>query len=271
MYISENRALTEAVQLACDRRNIDCRYFSDNWVIRLEKAGKTHFVYASGFDTNSHASARIANDKVATYLLLADDNIAAIPHFLLSTVVEPQVTLKQLTQLLRQYGSLVIKPTEGSRGELVAHFDTVEAIESYTSTHAHIASWAASPFVDIQREVRLIVYNQHVQLAYEKVAPMTRNNLKLFNLNLGAKAKPLAVELLGKELANAAVQAMEAIGLQLGAVDIVYNSLGQAFVLEINSGFSLEHFAQLSSRNRQAVIDLYLLVIDSLFPEEIHM
>ena len=95
--------------------------------------------------------------------------------------------------------------------------------------------------------------------------PATDGGLKKFNLNLGTRAKRLAIDTLERTVQELAVRTAHAIGLELAAVDIVYDHAGGVYVLEVNSGLSLEYFALSSPLNRRAVVDFYTHVLRSLF------
>jgi len=166
--------------------------------------------------------------------------------------------------LFERYGALVIKPTQGSQGQDVVRCDNPEEVFEVIKGCA-IPSWAASPFVDIKREVRVIMLNDKPEMAYEKYDPPLVGKLRLFNLHRGAKAKHLDVSALAPELITMSQQAMRAIGLTVGAVDIVFDQDGTPYVLEINSAFSIERFAGLSAENRREAVAFYERLIRSLF------
>ncbi len=260
----KNRVLVEAIKVACREQGITCTFLSDDWVIRLKKGNVSHFVYGYGLDVNSQASANIAIDKVATYELLKEAQIDAVPHYLLSSPSQPEISSSSLDELLIKHKSLVIKPNLGSRGEMVARVDSVNKAIEFTKDTG-VVSWAVSPYLDIKNELRLVVLNGAVMLAYEKINPQFINNLAMFNLSLGAGSKELKLADISYDLKSVAVKAMEAIGLKFGAVDIVLDEQKSACVLEVNSGFSLEHYAKSSVTAKAQVIELYKKAVETLF------
>jgi glutathione synthase/RimK-type ligase-like ATP-grasp enzyme len=82
---------------------------------------------------------------------------------------------------------------------------------------------------------------------------------------LGAKSKTLDVQELSDDIKRIAVDSMRSIGLTFGAVDIVEDETDKIKTLEINSGFSLEHYAATDDANRQQVVALYEHVIRTMF------
>lgn len=265
--ITNRRALVEAVRQASERFGIEYKLFSDDWVIKLSKGERTLFVYASGLDCNGQAAAAIALDKVATYLMLDDAGLPVIPHFLLTSPSSPAPKKDQLRELFNKYGELVIKPTLGKRGQYVRKCDDVAAAVRHIQENPDIDSWAASPFIDVDKELRLVLFDGRPGVAYEKHAAPVINGLKMHNINLGATAKTVALGDVDDQLKELAATALNALGLRLAAVDIVFDATGQPFVLEINSRFSLEHYASSSADNRRLVVDFYSSTIGELFAD----
>ncbi len=263
-FITENRVLVEAIKRACAAYDIELLSLSDDWIMRLRKGAQTHFVYLYMFDLNGQASDRIAADKVATYKFLDSARVAAVPHWLVASNLNAEIDRRPLELLLGAGGSVVVKPLTGGRGRLVARFEAVEPAVAFMED-AEEVSWAVSPLVDIVREVRLVVLDGVVELAYEKHDPQMVNGLPMFNLNRGATARGLKPGATGEELRELALGAMAAVGLRLGAVDVVVDRLGRAAVLELNSGFSLEHYALISDEVRGEVVDFYMGVVRRLF------
>lgn len=264
-YITENRALIQAVRETSGKLGIQHTLFSDDWIIRLRKNRTTRYIFAYGFDCNNQASSAIASDKVATSQLLDNAAIPVIPHHLLKSVAMPEINKELLEQLISKHESVVVKPLQGSRGAGVGKFEHTK--DALHFMHQLDGVWACSPFVKIEREIRAVVFGNSVRLAYEKFEPQIINGLKMFNLNLGAKSKPLLEQDLSSDIKKLAVDSMRAIGLTLGAVDIAIDEDNQIRILEINSGFSLEHYAAASAINKQHVMALYEHVIQTMFAD----
>lgn len=263
--ITKNRALIEALHNSCNKLSADYKSFSEDWIVKISKDNQDHFVFGYAFDVNTQASAAIASDKVACYELLANAELPVVTHYLLTTVVRPQIDISYIETLFELNSTLVLKPTNGSRGALITKVTGTDEILNILATNTHIDSWAVSPFIEIKKELRLVVFDGEVRLAYEKFDPPTVNGLKMFNLNLGASVTGLQVKNVDKAVVMLACNALKSIGLSLGAVDIVFDSNEKASVLEINSGFSLEHYAQTSDVSRAQVISFYELIIAQLF------
>ncbi len=213
---------------------------------------------------NVDVAAEIAKDKVATYQVLAAAGVGAIAHYLLSTVINPEIDRCLLERLLKEHTELVIKPLKGSGGQLVGHFHDTDSILMYAA-QANEREWAASPFVDIARELRLIVFDGKVCMAYEELRPAVTNGLKFFNLSSDGDVRALEPASLRQDIISLAERSLQAVGLRFGAVDVVIDTRGAAQVLEVNSRPALGHFAERSAVNKELVLDFYELVIGSLF------
>lgn len=263
-YITENRVLVEAIRDTCSEDGITARFFSDEWVVMLEKSGRRRLIYVNSFDLNSDASARIAADKVATYEILSNADLPAVPHFTLSTIISPSIDTRTLQALFDTYMKLVVKPLQGRHGNDIRMCSKVDDVVEFTSSRA-LTGWAVSPYIDIAREQRLIVFDGSVHIVYEKTSPALQNGLKIFNLNHGALARTLSTQDLPPEILNLATSATKALELRIAAVDIIFDQSNTPQILEINSSFGLEHYATTSPEHRQIAKTFYKTVITSLF------
>jgi glutathione synthase/RimK-type ligase-like ATP-grasp enzyme len=271
-YMSElatkNRALIEALEIARREHGIRYTFFSDGWVIKLQKGNKTQLIHAySSLNLNLQASLATAQDKVCTYELLSGDGVRAVPHWLLTSQLEPAVKQSDVEALLVHYGSIVVKPTLGMRGALVAKFTNASDLLQYTYDN-QVASWAASPYINIQQEIRTVVLDNQVVFAYEKHNPTTRRGLRMFNITLGATMVPIDPATLSEDMRAMALQSVRALGLRFAAVDIVFDEQGEAFVLEVNTAFSLERYALTSVAAKVKVVDFYTQLVKDLFKNE---
>jgi glutathione synthase/RimK-type ligase-like ATP-grasp enzyme len=262
--ITEYKALREAMRLTEKKLGIKYTYFSDPRLVRLQKDSKTHFIFGYLFDINLEAAAELANDKAAMYEVMEDAGIAAVPHYLLSNVLKPTVSLSDLVKLFEKHKNLVIKPNGGNKGEMIAKFGNPEQALKYIEDNPKI-SWSAAEYIDITREVRIVVLKSTARLACEKIEPKEINGLKMYNLTLGATARAVKLSEVDSKIIKLSELSIEAIGLDMGAVDIILDHNGKPYVLEINDGFSLERFALSSSDAHGEVVSFYEQAIEELF------
>ena len=113
----------------------------------------------------------------------------------------------------------------------------------------------------ISGRIKCFVY----RLACEKIEPKEINGLKMYNLTLGASAKGVKLSAINSNIIRLAEQSVEAIGLNMGAVDIVLDPDDNPYVLEINDGFSLDRFALSSNEAHLEVVSFYEQAIAELF------
>lgn len=259
------RILLKLIERACQRHGVELNILSDGWLLELRKADQLHRIVGSNFDFNDQAAASIARDKVATSSLLAANEIKHVHHKLLRQHDVTTLDVQELHSIL-DAGGAVVKPLKGGSGNFVARADTIEAIEKLTKEPG-IPAWAISPFVDIVREVRLVIFKDKVGLAYTKVKPVVSDNLKLFNLSKGAKAEPLPISDISDELSSLAIAAMRVVGLHLAAVDIVITSADQVFVLEVNAAFSLARYAKINEATYEQVASFYDQIVADMFSQ----
>jgi len=252
-YIS-NRATVAIIRDICNKKNISFNSLSDEWLLELSKDGKLRRILGYKFTLNDSVSSSIAGDKVATYILLDRAGLPSVPH----TLLRPKVTDEQKKPLM-EWKKIVVKPLDGSGGHGVRLFaNKNEAIRWIEST-SHPA-WAAAPFIDIKREVRIVLLDAEPLIVYEK-QPVTIDGLKMFNLGLGATPIDLLPD---PSLITLAAQAQLALGLRLCAVDVVETATGERMVLELNSGFMMEHYIQFSDKNKQRAVDAYNKIIKAV-------
>jgi glutathione synthase/RimK-type ligase-like ATP-grasp enzyme len=259
--ITDTRVVIEALRNLHAKGALDYATYSDEWVIKYWHLEHTrHILGYYSFDINRHAAAEIASDKVATYLLLAEAGLPAVRHYIINSPPTYDPDLKLLAKLLTDYGVLVIKPTQGGSGRDVAKYETIETLTAAIAGE-RVPSWCASPFLEITSELRLVVHDGTIKFAYRKHNPIMVDGLKMFNIKLGTTATYIDPSTLNSDLAQMAIQATHAIGLSMGAVDIVIGDTFSPMILEINSRFSIDYFAGLSSENRQKAVAFYESIV----------
>ena len=262
-----NRALVQAARAVCTEYGAEFATLSDEWVVRMRKGAITTFVIGYNLGCNSQAAARIAVDKVATFQLLRDAGVPAVPHYLLKTLATPAADKALLQRMIYQAGKVVVKPLEGGSGAHIMCCDNVADAITYINAEP-VEAWVASPYVQIAKETRVVVLRGKVCLVYEKSDPHMVNGLPMFNLRHAARGKGVVAEALPTDMRDMAIVAMQAIGLALGAVDIVTDEVGRKYVLEINGAFSLEHYAASSTENRHQVVAMYVNIFRDIFGRE---
>src|SRR5690606_9834151 len=134
--------------------------------------------------------------------------LPSVTHVLL----RPKVTDEQ-KKPLEQWSGIVVKPLDGSGGHGVRLFTDTDKAVAWIESTDHPA-WAASPFVAIKREIRLVILGQERLVVYEKQATVI-DGLKMFTLGMGATPK---YSQLDDDLLELAARAQATLGLRLSAV-----------------------------------------------------
>lgn len=233
---------------------ITCRSFSSNWAHQLELGDVRAEIFGYKFGINGAAAAAIAGDKVATSDILNHMGIPAIEHVLLHNY---QGQIKRYGKVA---GAVVAKPLSGSGGWGVQKFTNQAEAEQMITESGRFA-WAISPYREIAREIRVIMLDGEVLLAYEKTKPILRDGLRMFNL--GAGASPLDIEP-HEQLSDMVRDAMRALNLRLASVDVVELQDGEYSIMEINDGIMMEHYMRQSDDHRARGKAVYTKIINSL-------
>lgn len=256
-YITD-RWMPEIIQKLCHEKGVTVQSFSDKWILTLTRSDITRVIYGFKFGgLNDSAAVAISQDKAATYDMLRNAKVAAVPHVLISTRAGSYHEWKNLAE---KWQTFVIKPTHGGGGRGVYAFDTIADAEAQMKAN-YEESWCVSPHLQIKSEVRLILLDDEVILAFEKQNPTTTHGVPMYNLRLGATANDIRPD---SEFIGIADDARRALGLRLAAIDIAVLKGGEKLVLEVNEGFSLEHYMRQSPQKKERATIVYAKIIDTM-------
>lgn len=258
------RKFSELLKTACSQLGVHIDVFSDEWVFRLEKDGERRFVIGGVFDCNSQSSAAIARDKVATSALLIDAGVATVEHVALQTADGKGVYTDKLHRLFATDQPVIIKPIDGAGGRDVYRFDTAFEATSFLRSH-HDEAWAGCYMEEVVSETRVVVLNGDILLCYRKTNPVIKHGVKLFNLHKGAVAESILPVTIGESYKKLALDSVNALGLALGAVDIILCSDGAVKVIEVNASFTLTQYAAINDATSEEVASTYRSIVESLF------
>lgn len=255
---NRDRTIVKIIRELCQEKNIDLQSYSYDWIFSLRKDGLIKHVYGYRFDLNNTAAGFISQDKVATYQILTDSGVPAVPHTLVSS--HQRYYDEIWTKDAHTWQHFLLKPTNGAGGRNIFLFDNIDTTNNFIHKHKHEV-WAVSPFLSIIKETRVVLLDDEVLLAFEKTSPVTVHGVPMFNLRLGAKAVNIDPS---EEYIKLARQARRAVGLRFAAIDIVELASGELLVLETNDGFSLEHYCLQEPGNIDKARDVYSAAIDAM-------
>jgi ribosomal protein S6--L-glutamate ligase len=120
---------------------------------------------------------------------------------------------------------------------------------------------AISQFIPAKAEIRLIMLDNSLLLAYKKTAAAGEWR---FNLSKGAVAELLEHSNVDETLVNSAQKALKALGLRVAAVDFLMSSDGPR-LLEVNAGIMLNNLAQQGSAQKDIAIQSYRTILQKMF------
>ncbi|WP_022724022.1 RimK family alpha-L-glutamate ligase [Rhodopseudomonas sp. B29] len=172
------RAIVGMVKAYAARHGLEVEIGLDGWLITIGKGTARHYIYGYDFGLNNSVAHRIANDKSATASVLAGAGVACVPHALfmnhnLFKVVVREANWPRLLDLLAAHpNGLVVKPNEGTCGNLV--FKVGDAIELEQAAMAIFAAGqnvAAAPYLTIERELRVVLLDGRPLAVYDKKRP----------------------------------------------------------------------------------------------------
>lgn len=126
----------EIIKEICTEDNIKYKFLSKDWVIMLEKDGKTRFISGYKFDLNSHGIGLIADDKYALYEVLKSKNIPVIEHKIVYNKMNnlDYAIGCNTYEYVKEYfeknnNNIVIKPNDGTCGKNVFNVTDVNEID----------------------------------------------------------------------------------------------------------------------------------------------
>lgn len=181
--INSKRLLVDSVRRYCERRHIELLSHSHDWILQLRTPRCSHLIYGYDLGANSATAAKVANDKSATYDVLAANGIRAIEHrvFLhprLLDFVASEGNWRAMLHAFEAFGrNAVIKDNEGTGGMEVFRVRTVKELEQQVHGLFQIArAIALSPYRTIEAECRYVMLEGDCLLAYRKQRPAVTGN-----------------------------------------------------------------------------------------------
>ena len=170
----------EIIKEICTEDNIKYKFLSKDWVIMLEKDGKTRFISGYKFDLNSHGIGLIADDKYALYEVLKSKNIPVIEHKIVYNKMNnlDYAIGCNTYEYVKEYfeknnNNIVIKPNDGTCGTNVFNVTDVNEIDIVLDK-IFLKNYSISmcPFYKIKHEYRAIMLDGENKLLYTKYLPI---------------------------------------------------------------------------------------------------
>lgn len=204
---------------------------------------------------NSAYAIETSDDKIATYQMLAKQNIT-IPKTIIAPKLFPVSQTLDITYLENVALTLgfpfIIKEAFGSFGEQVYLIHTMEEMKE------KVISLQGKPFIfqafiqsSYGRDVRLHVVGDEV------VASMERNASNDFRANVSAGGT-MKQYTPSKEEENIAIAATKAIDADIAGVDLLFGVNGEPIVCEVNSNAHIRNMYDCTNINVADCIITYI-------------
>lgn len=294
----------------CKEENIKMTYLSKEWIILLEKDNKSKILAGYKFDLNHHGIGEVCDDKYALYELLAYYKLPIVEHNIVYAPTNKEDyakgcnNIEYLKELFLRYNKdVVLKVNNGTCGNNVYHITNINDLEKYyTMLNTRAFSLSLCPFIDIENEYRVIMFQNKPELIYKKELPIVYGNgystikelliefnpeyfksynkdnkdivLKekeeyvynwKFNLSGGAKSSFDIKEEVKKEITSLAIKVSKTINLEFGSIDIIKDKKGNYYVLEINSGVMMDNFIKEIDNGYEIAKSIYKKAIKAMF------
>jgi glutathione synthase/RimK-type ligase-like ATP-grasp enzyme len=196
--LNSRRTFVDAVKKYCADHGITVESRSQGWLLILRRGAQRHFAFGYDLGLNSAIAHRIASDKAATAEILRFCGVPCVPHTLilnpqLNKYVAPSQPWKTMLRLLKENPKgLVVKPNEGTSGELVFRVTSEQEIElAAHRIFSANASLVVSPYLDIENEVRVVLLDHQPLIVYNKIRPSLTGDGKHSLLELALAATPV--------------------------------------------------------------------------------
>jgi glutathione synthase/RimK-type ligase-like ATP-grasp enzyme len=178
VVLTSQRIFLETIKKYCLDHSISIEVRSGGWLIVMERGAERRLAFGYDVGLNTAAAHQIASDKAAAAEVLKLAGVPCIPHTLflgpkLSAHVPGSGSRDAMLGLLNAHpNGLVVKPNEGTSGQLVFLVKTEPALErAVTEILAAFPSLAISPYVEIEDEVRVVLLDDRPLIVYSKQRP----------------------------------------------------------------------------------------------------
>lgn len=174
------------IEEICNESNIKYKFLSKEWIIMLEKEGKTRFISGYKFDLNSHGIGVVLDDKYALYDVLKNKNIPTAEHKIvynktnsLDYAIGCNTYDYVKNYFLDNNNHIVIKPNNGTCGNNVFNVIDINEIDNILDK-IFLKNFSISicPFYLIKHEYRVIMLNGEKKLLYKKCLPLVTGDGK---------------------------------------------------------------------------------------------
>ena len=262
--------LDKIIKEICEEEKINYHHISDNFITVLEKNNKYRYINGSRIGLNSQTAGMIADDKFAMYEILKFHKINVIEHVLIWNRNNSYLDIEEKIMFLKKYfhdhnNHIVLKPNMGYGGKMVFNITQEDEIKNiFLKLINYTNTIVLNPFYEIKNEHRLIILDGVCRLAFTKKLP---KNGWQFNLSMGASSSKIKDNKLKKRLISLGLKAYKLTGARFLSIDIIEDLNNNLYVLEMNSGVSMEKYVTKHPKDYLIVKEIYKDAIKKLFNE----
>jgi glutathione synthase/RimK-type ligase-like ATP-grasp enzyme len=265
-----NNTFSKIIEEICNEERINLHKFSDGWLKVLEKNGKQKVIWDYKFDISALGSTKMCDDKYALYELMTHNKIKVPKSILLFRDEKKKYIKKNRTKEIKDFIKstglpLVLKRNDGiCRSNIYFCSNTFQVIRKYRKITKASMDCLVSEYIKEPREFRVVMLNGNPEVSFEKiVSPDKRNIFKQHKLSKGARALNNAPE----SIINFAKKIQSIVDIKFASFDIMVsnNNFADPILLEINTGVTMENFANQSKENYQIAKKVYKNAVLAMF------
>ncbi|MBI1384074.1 MAG: RimK-like protein [Rhizobiales bacterium] len=188
---NDDRVLLRSLARYGERHGLELEVFSLGWIATLSRGGRRQVVFGYDLGLNSSSVLKLCDDKAATAEVLARSGVAHVPHRLF---VHPEIfpfvhvpgNWRGLLEAFEAFDrNVVVKDNNGTGGrEVLLARDPATYERAVTKLFERARAVAVSPFMDLGREVRVMLLDGEPLLAYGKERPVVVGDGRASNRQL---------------------------------------------------------------------------------------
>lgn len=155
------------VKQICKNNNFKYTTYSDDWIQKIISKDKQMFIYGYNFPINDVVASKICCDKAATSTLLKANKILCFEHIYLQ---QDYTNEKMVKDIFTKMGNdVVVKPNDGTGGKDIFHCTSFNNLwTTINELFAHHFALAIAKYYDYDQEIRIVMLNNNIELAYQK-------------------------------------------------------------------------------------------------------
>ncbi len=295
----------ELLKKICNDLGYEITFISDGWLKVLKKDNKIRYISGYRFDNNSYALGEVMNDKGMFHDVLSFMNIPIVEQKIIFHDYDKKAIIDYFNNHNKK---IIIKGNTGNAGKEVFKVEKEDEIfPIIDKLFLKEYSISLSPYYIIKNEYRVIVLNNEVKLLFGKVKPIIvgdgiktvlelakeysnyyldneqtignptyvpKKNEKVelsfkFNLSSGAKTILEISHDLKDKLTSLALDVSKKLNISFASIDIIVTDNSEIFVLEANTGVTLNTFLKLNPSYYNVVYNIYKDAIKLMFNDEV--